>query len=73
MAAIFVYIRKGQGVEMPGQARELQTCSKHIARHCALSPYIGESHCNSVLTGATLDALTRVNASRNMGAARSGR
>ena len=30
MAAIFVYILRGTGVEMPGQACELQTCSEHI-------------------------------------------
>ena len=30
MAAISVYILKGTGVEMPGQACELQTCSEHI-------------------------------------------
>ena len=43
MAAIFVYIRKGTGVEMPGQACELQTCSEHIS--ITLSPYLGKSHC----------------------------
>ena len=43
MVAIFVYIRKGTGVEMPGQACELQTCSEHISR--TLLPYLSESHC----------------------------
>ena len=43
MAALFVYIRKGTGMEMPGQACELQTYSEHIST--TLSPYLGESHC----------------------------
>ena len=39
---------RGRGVEMPGQACELQTCSEHITT--TLSPYLGEATATSVLT-----------------------
>ena len=39
---------RGWGVEVPGQACELQTCSEHITT--TLSPYLGEATATSVLT-----------------------